>query len=211
MIFSLITLTAVLLLLISHQKLYRPGIWFFKILASTGFVAFALERGALGTTYGRWVLAALLAGWLGDLLLLPKSSLCFLLGMGSFFAGHILYSVAFITREINTKTSFFAAAILAVLTYLIYRWLKPALLPKRTNMILPVSVYVIAESIMITLAAGATASSGDPKILIGALLFYFSDYWVARNRFVSPGLTNRIFGLPLYYVAQLIWAATVSR
>ena len=48
-----------------------------------------------------------------------------------------------------------------------------------------------------------------PWIAGGALAFYLSDLSVARDRFVRPAFVNRAWGLPLYYGAQFVLAATV--
>jgi hypothetical protein len=47
----------------------------------------------------------------------------------------------------------------------------------------------------------------------GAVLFFVSDLFVARNRFVAPGLANRLLGLPAYYGGQVLiaWGAILSR
>jgi hypothetical protein len=45
-----------------------------------------------------------------------------------------------------------------------------------------------------------------PEVRAGALLFYLSDLAVARDRFVRPGLANRLVGLPLYYAGQVLLA-----
>jgi hypothetical protein len=49
-----------------------------------------------------------------------------------------------------------------------------------------------------------------PGVRAGALLFYLSDLLVARDRFVRPGIVNRVVGLPLYYAAQLLLASAVG-
>jgi hypothetical protein len=46
-------------------------------------------------------------------------------------------------------------------------------------------------------------------VLLGAVMFYASDLSVARDRFVKRGFLNRVWGLPLYYAAQLVLASTV--
>ncbi len=43
----------------------------------------------------------------------------------------------------------------------------------------------------------------------GALLFYLSDLMVARQRFVQASYLNRAFGLPTYYLGQLLLAMTI--
>jgi hypothetical protein len=51
---------------------------------------------------------------------------------------------------------------------------------------------------------------GNGVILAAAVAFYLSDLAVARDRFVAPGFRNRLWGLPLYYGAQLLFVWTVS-
>ena len=46
-------------------------------------------------------------------------------------------------------------------------------------------------------------------VALGALLFFASDLSVARDVFVHRTFVNRLWGLPLYYAAQLCLAATV--
>jgi len=69
--------------------------------------------------------------------------------------------------------------------------------------------YLAAISLMVVLAAGTMAAAG-PQLLIGALMFAVSDIFVARDRFVSPSVANRLWGLPLYYGAQLIFALSTQ-
>ena len=46
--------------------------------------------------------------------------------------------------------------------------------------------------------------------VVGALGFFLSDLAVARERFVAKGFTNKLWGLPLYYGAQLLLAWTAG-
>jgi uncharacterized membrane protein YhhN len=74
----------------------------------------------------------------------------------------------------------------------------------------PVTAYVVIISAMVAAAIGATAAGATGLILIGAIAFYVSDLAVARNRFVAPGAINRYWGLPLYYLGQLLLAWSVA-
>ena len=47
-------------------------------------------------------------------------------------------------------------------------------------------------------------------MVAGAVLFAVSDISVARDQFVRPAFINRLWGLPLYYAAQLLLAGSVS-
>jgi uncharacterized membrane protein YhhN len=40
-------------------------------------------------------------------------------------------------------------------------------------------------------------------------MFAISDIAVARDRFVRQSLTNKIWGIPLYYLAQVLFAISV--
>jgi hypothetical protein len=56
------------------------------------------------------------------------------------------------------------------------------------------------------LAAGELTLSGRMLVYIGALSFYFSDIFVARQRFLKAEFINRLVGLPLYYGGQFLLA-----
>jgi hypothetical protein len=44
---------------------------------------------------------------------------------------------------------------------------------------------------------------------VGALGFYVSDVFVARQRFLKSEIVNRLIGLPLYYGGQFLLAFSV--
>ena len=51
---------------------------------------------------------------------------------------------------------------------------------------------------------------GRGVVFTGALLFYLSDLFVARNRFMEKSFINRLMGLPLYYTAQFLLAFSIG-
>src|SRR6516164_7124656 len=69
--FAFALAAAVALLLFADYRESALGVWLAKPLASTVFVAAGVANGALGSGYGRLVLAALALSWLGDVLLIP--------------------------------------------------------------------------------------------------------------------------------------------
>jgi uncharacterized membrane protein YhhN len=73
----------------------------------------------------------------------------------------------------------------------------------------PVVAYIAVISLMVATAASTNTLDADWRIPVGALAFYVSDIFVARDRFAYPGLVNRYVGLPLYFGGQLLlaWAA----
>jgi uncharacterized membrane protein YhhN len=203
--FVLLTVVAVAALLYSEANGHRVGVWIAKPLASTGFVCAALAAGALDTPYGKLVLLALILSWLGDVLLIEAKT--FLPGLVSFLLGHLAFAVAFAVRGIVPLVAVGTGALLLVPMGIALRWLAPHVPPK---MKLPVQAYITVISTMVMCAAGAAWAAGMPAILIGAVAFYLSDLAVARQRFVAKSFTNKLWGLPLYYGAQLILAWTVA-
>ena len=63
--------------------------------------------------------------------------------------------------------------------------------------------------IMVIMLSLAIAATEVPLIGVAAILFAISDVSVARDRFVSRDIANKAWGLPLYYIAQLLFAASV--
>ena len=206
--FCVLTGLAVGALLIAEYRQSRLGIWIAKPLAATGFVGAALAAGAAESDYGRWILTALVLSWFGDVFLIPRSSpRSFRAGVLSFLLGHLAFVVAFVVRGLDPGASLVAAALALGPTLLALRWLHPYVpVQIRTA----IRTYTAVISAMLICAAGAAGSSGDGRILIGALMFYVSDVSVARNRFVVARFSNKAWGLPLYFGAQLVLAWTVA-
>ncbi|HKP57402.1 MAG TPA: lysoplasmalogenase [Polyangiales bacterium] len=197
---------AVCALLVAEWRGWRIGIWIAKPLASLGFVAVALLGGASSTVYGSRLLVGLCLCLVGDGLLIPPGNgKAFLLGIGSFALGHVAYAWAFLVLDPQPWPSVIALAVMAVIVGSTLRWLGPHL---PADMRVPVRVYMLVIATMVALAVGASATRGGLELAIGAAAFAASDLSVARERFVRPSLVNLLWGLPLYYAAQLVLAKT---
>ena len=207
-----ITLAGLVAVLAAERTGRQGPQWVAKPLASAGFVAFAL----IATTrvaddpilagYAGWIVAGTVLSWAGDLLLIPKkTSRAFLLGLVSFLLAHVAYAGAFLTLGVPDARAWWIVLPLAVVAAVVLGWLWPRL-DRRFRIAVPTYMAVIS-----TMLAGAVAASPRPggwMIGAGAGLFYLSDLFVARNRFVSPGFVNRAVGLPLYYAGQ--WLLVLS-
>jgi uncharacterized membrane protein YhhN len=201
------TAAAVAALLAAEAQGLRPIVWVAKPLASTGFVALALARGALATSYGRWLLAGLALGWLGDALLIPKGARrAFAAGLASFLLGHLAFAVAFAVRGLDLAWLAGGAVAVAAFARPVLRWLEPGV---PASLRLPVRAYLGVISLMVATAAGAFGATRDAVLLAGAIGFLASDVAVARERFVARSPWNQRWGLPLYYASQLLLASTV--
>jgi uncharacterized membrane protein YhhN len=197
----LVTAVAVLGLLVGEYRKSQLRKWICKPIASAGFVAAALANNAHTTRYGQAVLAALLLSFLGDILLIPKSKKIFQAGILAFLLGHVAFCYAFVVHGVHTMSFGGTIAVLVIVAALVGRWL---LRHVTGGMRIPVLAYIAVITTMVACAAGTRV----PLIFAGAFAFYLSDLSVARDRFVAPGFINRLWGLPLYYGAQLVLAAT---
>ncbi|MFO1329174.1 MAG: lysoplasmalogenase [Rubrivivax sp.] len=198
---------AVVLLLLAEVQARRAWRAPAKLAASSAFVAVALALGGVQSAYGRWIVAALLLGWLGDALLLSDRSGPFLGGLGAFLLSHLCFGAAFVVGGVALPAVAAAALVALAAGLLIWRWLGPHL---QGAMRVAVAAYVWVILSMCCAAAGHAVAQQRWMALAGALLFAASDLAVARERFVAPGRVNRLWGLPTYFAAQLLLAWTVA-
>jgi len=209
----LLSVAVVLLicLVLGERKGSRGLILGFKTPLSVLFVVAAVIQPHPLPSYYHLVLVGLILGLVGDVCLALPGNRAFMAGLVSFLVGHVLYVVAFagLTSPMDW-VNLGNVLILAVSLYVLW-WL----LPHVGKMLVPVVLYIVVISAM--LAAGWAAFrhtdvswAAATTILIGAVLFYVSDVFVARDRFVKQEFLNRLVGLPLYYCAQFLIAFSVG-
>lgn len=183
--------------------------WIGKPLAALSFIVAAWHWGALDSIYGQWILAGLIFGALGDVLLIPKGAgPAFLGGMIAFLLGHLLFAVAFWTLPLHGPTMLAVALFMAITAWPLLRWMMPGV---PAGLRLPVMAYQLVIALMLVLAWGAWMAGAHWSLMVAASAFTLSDLSVARNRFVSAGFVNRAWGIPLYFAAQMLMASTVAR
>ena len=182
-----------------------------KSLLSALFVVTAVMLPSSHSHYSTLMVMGLASCFVGDIFLALGSKRTFLIGLGVFLVGHFWYLTAFFqVGQLGLWTGIVALGAL-VLAVIVYRWLRPHL----GSMGKPVVAYIAIISLMIVAASSLIEAhhlSGTFKIQVigGALLFYLSDLFVARNRFVEKAFVNRAIGLPLYYLGQFALALSVA-
>ena len=183
----------------------------FKTPLSILFVATVLLQPRNMPKYFKLVLTALILGLVGDVCLGLPGLTAFRVGLAAFLAGHILYILAFtiLTRRADWINP--VNILIIVISGFVYWWL----LPNLGKMLVPVTFYIVVISVMVAAAWAAFRNPGVRRtgawfILIGAVLFYASDIFVANQRFVTEQYYNRLIGLPLYYTAQFLLAFSVG-
>lgn len=177
---------------------WRAGRFFFKTLCSLGFVMLALSSG-IGSVYAWLILAGLICAALGDVALLYRSDTAFLIGLSAFLLGHILYTVAF--ALLGQPILWAGLVVLGASGGLLLGFW-----PHVWEWKVSVPAYVLVISLMLFFALGVTRW----EVWLGALLFYLSDIFVARERFVASNPINPLVGLPLYYLGQYLLALSVQ-
>jgi len=183
---------------LAEWKGARSGVLATKIAASSCFLAIGLLN--VGTsTYGYVVAAALALSWIGDVMLVWRTNAALLGGIGAFLFAHIAYAIAFATQPLDAFRFGIAFLIWNVVVVFLLRWLWNYLAGANRVAVL---IYMAAITVMVSLAA-ATLS---PLIGVAAGLFAISDISVARDRFVERSVANKVWGIPLYYLAQVMLA-----
>ncbi len=183
----------------------------FKTPLSILFVLTVLLQPKVFPKYFKFVFVGLILGLVGDVCLGLPGLTAFRVGLVAFLAGHILYILAFaiLTRRVDWINP--VNILIIAISGGIYLWLLPHL----GKMLVPVTFYIAVISVMVAGAWAAFRNSGVRRlgawfILVGAVLFYVSDIFVAHQRFVMEQFYNRLIGLPLYYTAQFLLAFSVG-
>jgi len=179
-----------------------------KLIASSAFIAVALQSGAVSSGYGRLILVGLVCSWCGDMFLTNLTQTAFLLGLGAFLLAHVAYIAAFIVHGVNRRWLLAAAVPVLALAIAVTAWLAPYVAPYLS---IPVRAYTAVISVMVIMAIGTRGNGGHLLILAGALLFFVSDLSVAALRLVQTDWPTYILGLPFYYGGQLCLALSVSQ
>jgi uncharacterized membrane protein YhhN len=156
------------------------------------------------------ITVGLLFGLGGDVALMFRRDRPFLIGLVLFLLGHLVYTVVWTVANGFHPQDIVSAAVLLVLSVVVYVYLRPGL----GSMQVPVILYILIISLMVN--RSISTFYGDTFTLtqawlvsMGAVLFWLSDLLLAINRFRRP-LKWEPLGLFLYYGGQLLIALSPS-
>ena len=166
---------------------------------------FLTETHSSQSSLKKWILLALLFSLAGDALLMFQhlDQLFFLLGLSAFLVAHIFYIVFFGKVKSRENISLKVWYLLVVAVY--YAILIILLFPGLGDMKLPVLVYGIVISIMLTLALHMRFIKNDMaghRMMVGAILFIISDSTLAINKFYHEFEIAGIVVMLTYALAQ---------
>ncbi|MBM7438184.1 lysoplasmalogenase [Streptomyces sp. HB132] len=146
--------------------------------------AYAAARGG-----SRLLIAALLCGWAGDVLLMPDAEPAFLAGMGFFAAGHVCYLLLFGSAPVRPVSGLVYAAVLVAFVVLLWPGLPDGL-----------RVPLTGYSLLLTAMAWRAGTLGRWAGAGGAL-FLLSDALIATGIAEWPQLPAHNFWIMLTYIA----------
>lgn len=168
--------------------------------------------------YQNMILVGLGFSVLGDVLLIPKNKMFFLGGLSAFLLAHIFYGIAFFPYLLFSWEWILISMIPVFAGTIFYIWIYS----KLDKFKIPVLSYLIVIHFMVLTAIGMFLNSGsisspseifqsrNTLALIGAILFYLSDFAVARERFVVKSFVNKLWGLPFYFIGQFLIAYSMA-
>lgn len=193
-----------------------------KLVASAAFVGVgicALGHGPghddpAAVQLAHAIVTGLVLGAVGDACLAFRGKRWFLAGLVAFLLGHLAYVAGIAMVEPAEHwigdAGWLAAAPIAVgVAALIVMW------PRLGAMRLPVIAYIATITAMVIAAIAAARGAPLPaanraRLVVGASAFFVSDLAVARERFLTSGVANKLWGLPAYYAGQLLLAWTIA-
>jgi len=194
------------LLYCEKRERFEPGLVAKSTLSSL-FIFTAVVQSHPILAFYRLLLIAMIFCLAGDVFLALRGEKMFLYGLVSFLLGHLFYAGAFFYTAGLNRWTLFGLAIFLPAGGAVFIWLRSHL----GTMKIPVILYILVISAMVVGAGSLMAAdelnlSGRLLAFIGALNFYLSDVFVARQRFLKAGFVNRLIGLPLYYSGQFLLA-----
>jgi uncharacterized membrane protein YhhN len=189
----------------------RAGLVPTKSCLSVLFIVAALVQKDPLSPYFGFVVTGLIFCLGGDVLLALPQKKAFMLGLVSFLVGHVFYVIGFFSIAGFSGWTWLSLVVAGTVSSLVYLWLRNYL----GKMKGPVIAYIVVISVMVCAASSVMGSggfslSGRVMAFAGAVAFYFSDVFVARDRFMKNEFINRLIGLPMYYAGQFLIAFSVG-
>lgn len=178
-----------------------------KVVASLGFVLVAIGSGAALGGWTRIALVALAVSAAGDAVLATPGERGLLGGLGLFAVAHAVYVAAFVLRGVHLPVLAITTVAAVAIGAVVWTVLGPRL---SGRMRVPVAAYLTLVCAMLAAGTASALEGGAWALAAGVVLVAGSDVAVARERFVAPGFTNKVVGLPAYYAGQLLIALSLT-
>lgn len=168
-----------------------------KPAATVAFLATAVTVDVDHDVSWAFAIAALALCVLGDVFLMLPGNL-FVPGLASFAVAQVMFAVGFAVGETSGARWLAAAAVaIPVASVLARRFVGAIRSGGHTDLVVPVSVYVV----VITTMAVAAVASGSWVSVAGAIIFMLSDALIAETRFVKARPWQPVGIMVTYHLA----------
>jgi len=181
---------------VATERWAKPGVM-------VGLITVALLAGAGASGTGRWVLAALALGMVGDVLLLPGPDR-FVPGLVAFLLGHLAWVAACVTVGLEQPALGWLGVVVLGVALVVGRGILPGARHE--------GGAVLAGAVagyMLVIGAMAVVGWATGRVLVGlgATLFVASDTVLALGRFVADRPRSRVVVMVTYHLAQALLLA----
>lgn len=165
--------------------------------------------------FSKMVQFGLFFSWLGDIALMidEQFPILFVIGLGAFLIAHIGYALGFVQtittsgKPLDLGRSVLIALPFALFTGAFFYYIKDGI---PNELFAPVLAYTVVISLM-GMTAAIRYDHVDSKsynwIVIGAILFIFSDCVIAVNKFYYDFDYDAILNMALYLTGQFMITA----
>jgi len=191
-------------------KKQKKGIYALKPVCTLLIISTALLSLTLpghSEAYTLSIVLGLLLSLGGDIsLMFQEHKKPFMVGLVFFLLAHVVYGIVFLKFAGITSTFYVFGGIFLALGVAIYIFLYPGLDTMKGS----VAAYILIITFMVTSAGSTLSASSFPRpaallVIIGSILFWFSDVILATNRFRIPMKFNRLSLIP-YFAGQFLIA-----
>lgn len=207
-VISIITIMSRVLEIDEIQNVFKPMLM--PIL-----MMFVFINSKLTSSFSKLIFFALFFSMAGDVFLMPYFD-NFLLGLASFLIAHVFYIAAFLKGNClkdGIKNSKVSVSVLIVAFVALIYIMVTNMLNSNTDVVMIAAVVVYASVITVMVLATISLKSINPSLetklmMIGAILFMFSDSVIAMNKFVFEIPLSGLLIMLTYTLAQ--WLITVG-
>jgi len=205
---AIITITSRVLEIDEIQNVFKPMLMPILML-------FVYVNTKLSSVFSKLIFFALLFSMAGDVFLMPYYDI-FLLGLASFLIAHIFYIIGFLKgneliKGIKKNKKFVIILILAYIVLIFI--LVESMLKTNTDIKMIIAVVIYASVITVMVLSTMAMYGNDPSLqsklmMIGAILFMFSDSVIAINKFMVEIPYSGLWIMTTYTLAQ--WLITIG-
>ncbi|AOM81643.1 hypothetical protein BBEV_0249 [Salisediminibacterium beveridgei] len=165
----------------------------FKVIPMALIIFYAflrLPERSFRTAFHRLMMTGIIVCILADAVI----AYSFIAGLAIFLLGHVFYLAGFMLRTSGTRVKWFATVPIALYSYVLASQLLGALAGRGdTVMMGALLFYIVVISVMVLFAV----LTGNLWVIMGSILFYFSDTLIAWNRFITDIEHSAVFIMSL--------------